>query len=95
MTILKIDLLFTWTHAKSLEDDKWRLPEIDELYKIYELGILEDGKYYWSNTPSDVDKNWKKGLSTVQKENRCPRELEGYKEKPTFGKLILIKKNQK
>ena len=93
MKILKIDLLLTWTHAKSLEDDKWRLPEIDELYKIFELGILEDGKYYWSNTPSKSDINWKKSLSLTFYEDKYPRELIGYKT-GIEANVILIKKNQ-
>jgi hypothetical protein len=93
MKILKIDFLFNWTDAKSLEDDKWRLPEIDELYKMFDLGILDDGKYYWSNTRSNCDINWKKSLTLTYYEGKYPRELIGYKT-GIEANVILIKKNQ-
>ena len=93
MKILKIDLLFNWTDAKNLEDDKWRLPEIDELYKIFDLGILDDGKIYWSNTRSDCDINWKKSLHLINYGIKYPHELIGYKT-GIQANVILIKKNQ-
>ena len=93
MKILKIDSLFTWIDAKSLEDHKWRLPEIDELYKMFDLGILDDGKIYWSNTRSDCDISWKKSLHLINYGIKHPHELIGFKN-GIEANIILIKKNQ-
>ena len=93
MKILKIDSLFTWTDAKSLETKDWRLPEIDELYKMFDLGILNDGEIYWSNTRSDCDINWKKSLHLIDYGVKYPHELIGYKTR-IKASVILIKKNQ-
>ena len=82
-----------WVDAKRLEDDIWRLPEIEELYKIFDLGLLKHGQYYWSNTPSKSDINWKKCLALTFWEDKYPRELEGYKN-GIKANVILIKKNQ-
>ena len=92
MTVLSCGFL-TWTEAKNLEDDEFRLPEIHELYKLSEMGFLNKTDYYWSNTSSKNDSNWKKSLTFNNCKGNYPRELIGYKLKIT-AKTILIKRNE-